>query len=157
MLPGMGHNLDTFIAKWAAAGAAERANKDMFLTELCGVLGVAPPNPAMGDAERDTYVFEREARLSHEGGEATIGRIDLYKQGCFILEAKQASGEGSSKLGKGLGARPSNRRGLEERAQTREMCGPELKLAGAESSGVTIAAWSECSPSLKIFPSQPVR
>jgi len=70
MLPGMGQNLDTFIAKWAAAGAAERANKDMFLTELCGVLGVAPPNPAMGDAERDTYVFEREARLSHEGGEA---------------------------------------------------------------------------------------
>jgi hypothetical protein len=60
-------------------------------------------------------------------------------------------------LGHGLGARPSNRRGLEERAQTREMCGPELKLAGAESSGVTIAAWSECSPSLKIFPSQPVR
>ena len=34
MLPGMGQNLDTFIAKWAAAGAAERANKDMFLTEL---------------------------------------------------------------------------------------------------------------------------
>jgi len=107
MLPGMGQNLDTFIAKWAAAGAAERANKDMFLTELCGVLGVAPPNPAMSDAERDTYVFEREARLAHEGGEATIGRIDLYKQGCFILEAKQASGEGSSKLGKAKRGTPA--------------------------------------------------
>jgi hypothetical protein len=55
MLPGMGQNLDTFIAKWAAAGAAERANKDMFLTELCGVLGVAPPNPAKPLLWRKTY------------------------------------------------------------------------------------------------------
>ena len=36
MLPGMGQNLDAFIEKWAASGAAERANKDMFLAELCG-------------------------------------------------------------------------------------------------------------------------
>jgi len=27
MLPGMGQNLDAFIEKWAASGAAERANK----------------------------------------------------------------------------------------------------------------------------------
>ncbi|MGO9664573.1 MAG: class I SAM-dependent DNA methyltransferase [Polyangia bacterium] len=103
----MAQNLDAFISKWAAAGAAERANKDMFLAELCGVLGVETPNPAMGDPERDTYVFEREARLAHEGGETTIGRIDLYKQGCFILEAKQASGEGSSKLGKAKRGTPA--------------------------------------------------
>ena len=107
MLPGMGQNLDAFIEKWAASGAAERANKDMFLAELCGVLGVAPPDPAKGDAEKDTYVFEREARLAHEGGEVTTGRIDLYKQGCFILEAKQASGEGSSKLGKAKRGTPA--------------------------------------------------
>ena len=31
MFPGMGQNLDAFISKWAASGAAERANKDMFL------------------------------------------------------------------------------------------------------------------------------
>jgi hypothetical protein len=54
MLPGMGQNLDAFISPWAASGAAERANKDMFLTEPCALLGVAPPNPATGDAERDT-------------------------------------------------------------------------------------------------------
>ena len=103
----MGQSIDAFIAKWAAAGPSERANKDLFLTELCGVLEVAPPNPSANDPERDTYVFEREAKLPHEGGEATIGRIDLYKQDCFILEAKQASGEGSSKLGKAKRGTPA--------------------------------------------------
>jgi hypothetical protein len=107
MLPGMGQNLDAFIEKWAASGAAERANKDMFLAELCGVLGVAPPNPATGDAEKDTYVFERASSLAHEGGDTTTGHIDLYKQGCFILEAKQASGEGTSKLGKAKRGTPA--------------------------------------------------
>lgn len=100
MPAAMAQQLDAFIDKWAASGASERANKDLFLAELCGVLDVAPPNPATGDPERDTYVFERAATLPHEDGQATIGRIDLYKQGAFILEAKQASGEGASKLGK---------------------------------------------------------
>jgi hypothetical protein len=103
----MGQNLDAFIAKWAAAGPSERANKDLFLAELCAVLDVAPPNPSANDLERDTYVFEREAKMAHEGGESTIGRIDLYKQDCFILEAKQASGEGSSKLGKAKRGTPA--------------------------------------------------
>jgi len=103
----MGQNLDAFIAKWAAAGPSERANKDLFLAELCAVLDVPPPNPSANDPERDTYVFEREAKLAHEGGESTIGRIDLYKQDCFILEAKQASGEGSSKLGKAKRGTPA--------------------------------------------------
>ena len=103
----MGQNLDAFVAKWAAAGPAERANKDLFLAELCGILEVPPPNPSANDPELDTYVFEREAKLAHEGGESTIGRIDLYKQDCFILEAKQASGEGSSKLGKAKRGTPA--------------------------------------------------
>ena len=84
----MGQNLDAFIAKWVAAGPAERANKDLFLTELCDVLDIARPNPTTGDLDRDGYVFERKAKLAHEGGESTIGRIDLYKQDRFILEAK---------------------------------------------------------------------
>src|ERR1019366_8681882 len=107
MLAGMAQTLDVFISKWAASGAAERANKDLFLAELCDVLGVPRPNPAKGDTAEDTYVFERAATLAHEGGEATIGRIDLYKQGCFILEAKQASGEGTSRLGKAKRGTPA--------------------------------------------------
>lgn len=91
--------ISNFVAKWSASAAAERANKDAFLIELCDVLGVPRPEPATGDPERDLYVFEREVHLPHEGDRLTIGRIDLYHHNHFLLEAKQGSDEGSKKLG----------------------------------------------------------
>jgi hypothetical protein len=96
----MSQTLEAFVKKWAAAGAAERANKDSFLNELCDMLEVPRPNPTADDAEANTYVFERDAKLIHEDGLATIGRIDLYKEGCFILEAKQAAHEEARRAGK---------------------------------------------------------
>ena len=96
----MSQAIDAFVNKWAPSGAAERANKDSFLNELCDVLGVPRPNPATGDAEEDSYVFEREAKLIHEDGPVTLGRIDLYKEGCFILEAKQAAHAEAHRAGK---------------------------------------------------------
>jgi len=60
----MVQNLDSFIAKWPAVGPAERANKDLFLAELCAVLGVPEPNPSTTDPERETYVFERKVKLA---------------------------------------------------------------------------------------------
>jgi hypothetical protein len=95
----MGLSLPDFVAKWSASGAAERANKDAFLIELCDVLDVPRPAPTTGDPARDTYVFEKDAILPHEGGTTTIGKIDLYKEGAFILEAKQGSDATSKKLG----------------------------------------------------------
>lgn len=95
----MGGSLEGFIAKWAASGAAERANKDSFLKELCDVLEVPHPDPTTGDANGDKYVFERDARFTHEGGTTSVGKIDLFKHECFILEAKQGSNAGSKKLG----------------------------------------------------------
>ena len=96
----MSQALESFVKKWAAAGAAERANKDSFLNELCDVLEVPRPNPTADDATENTYVFERDAKLVHEDGPVTIGRIDLYKEGCFILEAKQAASDEAHKAGK---------------------------------------------------------
>jgi hypothetical protein len=80
-----------FVDRWTASGASERANKDLFLTELCDVLGVPRPDPATGDSDRDLYVFERDSVMQIEGGKVSIGHIDLYKDGCFVLEAKQGS------------------------------------------------------------------
>jgi hypothetical protein len=88
-----------FIEKWRQSGASERANKDSFLRDLCDLLGVPHPDPATGDSERDQYVFERDAILVHGGDRHTVGKIDLYKQGCFVLEAKQGSERDSKKLG----------------------------------------------------------
>jgi hypothetical protein len=89
----------TFLATWKDSAGNERANKDQFLTDLCDVLGVERPRPTTGDPALDRFAFERDAVFSHEGGRTTIGKIDLYKENCFLLEAKQGSEEKSAKLG----------------------------------------------------------
>jgi hypothetical protein len=92
-------DIETFTAKWSASGGAERANKDAFLLDLCVLLGVSRPDPATGDPELDRYTFERDALIVDEGEKRSIGKMDLYKEGCFVLEAKQGSDEGSKKVG----------------------------------------------------------
>jgi hypothetical protein len=89
----------TFIEKWKQSAASERANKDSFLRDLCDVLGVPHPDPKTGDPDRDRYVFERDVVLVHGGEKHTIGFIDLYKHGFFVLEAKQGSEVDSKKIG----------------------------------------------------------
>ena len=77
-----------FIARWSAAEQAERTNAPPFLLELCDLLGVDRPPPARGGA--GPYRFERS--VTHHADDAdTTRRIDLYKRGCFILEAKQGA------------------------------------------------------------------
>jgi len=78
-----------FIAKWNGTEAAERANYIPFLNELCGVLGVPLPDPASGSG--GDYRFERGVQHREVGGSVNPRRIDLYKRGCFVLEAKQAA------------------------------------------------------------------
>ena len=75
----------TFIARWAAATASERANSQPFLCELCDVLGVARPEPT----REGGYAFEFEVTEQHTDGSTSLGRIDLYRRGCFVLESKQ--------------------------------------------------------------------
>jgi hypothetical protein len=81
--------LNAFITRWSRAQAAERANYQLFLSELCDVLEVPRPDPAGPDTEANAYVFERAVPLHHSDGRTTTGRIDLYRRGCFVLEAKQ--------------------------------------------------------------------
>jgi hypothetical protein len=52
--------------------------------------GVGRPNPAGAETARNDYVFERAVRFRHDGS-TSPGRIDLYKKGCFVLEAKQST------------------------------------------------------------------
>ena len=87
----MEHRLDaeSFIQRWQSSGAAERANYQLFLSELCDLLGVARPDPSKSDDEENAYVFERSVTFHHPDGSTSTGRVDLYKRGCFILEAKQ--------------------------------------------------------------------
>jgi hypothetical protein len=82
-----------FIRRWQASGAAERANYQLFLSELCDVLAVPRPEPARPDDTQNSYVFERAVQFHNGDGTTSSGRIDLYKKGCFVLEAKQGSNQ----------------------------------------------------------------
>ena len=82
-------NIDAFITRWEAAGGAERANYQLFLTELCALLGLPMPEPAREDTRDNAYVFERRVTFRHGDGTESPGFADLYKRGHFVLEAKK--------------------------------------------------------------------
>ena len=84
----------TFIAKWRKASGSERANYQLFITELYELLGVDKPDPSSEDTRDNAYVFERRVRFAHGDGSESHGFIDCYKRGHFVLEAKKAKGEG---------------------------------------------------------------
>lgn len=85
--------LEEFIVRWRdLAGGAERADYQMFLGELCDILGLPRPNPASSDI-RPWYRFEHPVQGDH----GQPKRIDLYKQNAFILEAKQTRLRGRDK------------------------------------------------------------
>jgi hypothetical protein len=96
----MGENetLERFIARWVSnEGGAERANFPLFLTELCSLLDLPQPEPAAATRHRNDYVFERAVTFHDEAGKSGHGRIDLYKRGSFVLEAKQSRELGGAK------------------------------------------------------------
>ncbi|MBW3598797.1 MAG: class I SAM-dependent DNA methyltransferase, partial [Planctomycetes bacterium] len=82
---------ETFIERWKKSEAAEQANSQLFLRELCEVLEVPAPEPTVQDELHNNYVFEKRVVFQNGDGTTNVGRIDLYKSGCFVLESKQGS------------------------------------------------------------------
>lgn len=81
--------LDTLLAKWLGKDkAGERAEYQQFLTELMQALGVATPGDDGVPAEH--FRFEMPVQSAAVYGGKGTKRIDLYKRGHFILEAKQS-------------------------------------------------------------------
>jgi hypothetical protein len=85
--------IDSFITRWAASGAAERANYQMFLAELCDLLGVPRPDPTSPDPEKNLYVFDRAITRIAPDGTSVTNYIDFYKSSHFVLETKQGVGD----------------------------------------------------------------
>lgn len=83
--------VEAFISRWSQAEAAERANYQMFLSELCDLLEVDRPDPTGPDNAFNRYVFDRSLTRTKHDGSTTPVYADLYKRGCFILETKQGS------------------------------------------------------------------
>ncbi len=80
--------LDAFFATWRGSAGNERANFQSFLRDFCAVLDLPVPEPKGTGA---TYCFEKDLKLTHLDGTITTGSIDLFREGCFVLEAKQGS------------------------------------------------------------------
>jgi hypothetical protein len=81
--------VDTFIERWRGVTASELATAQSFVMDLCELLGVEKPH-ATPDQE---YMFERPVAFQHGDGSTTPGRIDCYKRGHFVLEAKKVRAE----------------------------------------------------------------
>lgn len=89
-------NLDlaqAFIARWQGVTASELATAQSFTAELCELLGVAKPHPT---PEQD-YMFERPVTFAHGDGSTSAGRIDCYRRGHFVLEAKKLKAAGHTR------------------------------------------------------------
>ena len=139
---------DAFIARWQSnEGGAERANYALFLTELCTLIGVDPPDPAQSAHEHNDYVFERAVTFREAGDKVGHGRIDLHKRGCFVLEAKQSRQKGGKKAIAGQDdlftaeeARPRGRRGA-ERAW-------DVLMMNARRQAVRLVQPKRCDPNV---------
>lgn len=79
-------SLPALAARWASAKAAERANAQSYLIELCEALDVPRPQPAGSG-----YEFEFAMTITGRDGSETAGFVDCYRQGHFVLEAKDYS------------------------------------------------------------------
>ena len=77
--------VDAFVARWQGVTASELATAQSFVIDLCALLGVDAPHAT---AAQD-YMFERPVSFRHGDGGSSPGRIDCYKRGAFVLEAKK--------------------------------------------------------------------
>ncbi len=102
LAPDTVRRLRELAVRWTDVGAAERANYQLYLIELCSAIGVEGPRPAaVGGrvAEGIAYQFEFPVQTTTRDGTVSTNFIDLYKSGCFALEAKDAvDGSSTGKL-----------------------------------------------------------
>ena len=83
----------------SSTGKAGKAGRSvpttaLFPTGFCASLGLPRPESGSATTEDNDYVFERFVRNYDIGGNPATRRIDLYKKGCFVVEAKQSRQSG---------------------------------------------------------------
>ncbi len=66
-----------FITRWKASGASERANYQLFLAELCELLGVEKPRTASDKVHEADYTFERSVEFNDGEGKTCIVKTGI--------------------------------------------------------------------------------
>lgn len=77
--------MEEFIGRWKGVDASELATAQSFVLDFCDALGVPKPHPTPAQ----DYMFERPVTFAHGDGSTSPGRIDCYRRGHFVLEAKK--------------------------------------------------------------------
>jgi hypothetical protein len=93
--------VQSFQKTWKGSHGNERANYQSFFQDLCVALGVDRP-PPKGRILGDPYCFDKEVRFFHSDRDITTRFADFYKEGHFLIEAKQGGetvGKGTAKRG----------------------------------------------------------
>ena len=66
--------VDEFIDRWSKSAGAERANYQLFLAELCDLIGVPRPDPSEADEAENTYVFDKAVTFRTPDGKRLFRR-----------------------------------------------------------------------------------
>ncbi|MCY7368046.1 MAG: hypothetical protein LH474_07825, partial [Chamaesiphon sp.] len=90
--------VEDFLTKWLGSEGNERANYQTFFGDLCVALDVPEP-PPKGSVEGDKYCFDKNIKFFGQKAETTRF-ADFYKEGCFLIEAKQGSTNSTKGHGK---------------------------------------------------------
>jgi hypothetical protein len=65
---GVDSPVAAFIERWKKSEAAEQANSQLFLRELCDLLELPAPDPTVQDDAHNNYVFESSwTRIARRG------------------------------------------------------------------------------------------
>jgi hypothetical protein len=85
--------LEAFIGRWATSAGAERANYQLFLAELCDVLGVPRPDPSVADEAVNPRgpIRSREQRSKASCDISIRGRKPLRVEGRFAAGERRGS------------------------------------------------------------------
>jgi hypothetical protein len=62
MTPADAERIELFITRWQTSSGNERANYQMFFSELCDALGVVRPD-AKGSILNDPYCFDKDLKI----------------------------------------------------------------------------------------------
>lgn len=113
--------LQAFITETKGGQGAELANAQLIFTKLCHALAL--PSPHLKKAGGDnSYVFEEDVKAGKNHR-----RIDVYRRGCFIFEAKQ-----------GVDPKPSDKNdAISSSAKTKKSTGHTRNAKGAGIRGTT--------------------
>lgn len=79
---------EEFIKEWDGVVGSERSNAQIFVNDLCEMLGLDKPKKAIQNHSENAYVFERYLKEHDAEAKASNRFIDCYRRGCFVLEAK---------------------------------------------------------------------